>query len=361
MTDLKGTVREVLRKMLQYVESLERHVTPEEIEEQWEDVKQRVRAEKRRMRKRRYLVFASSMTAAAVVAMVLVVTLGQDHTGAPAGPAEPQMAVAASADDLKLGYMLLRLPDNRHVRIMGDEAEISNSLDGAVTVNGHRVADGAAPGGERPTAWLSVPCGKRAKVTLADGSAIWVNSGTKLRYPLSFGSGTRSIYAEGEVYLDVAADADHPFVAETRGFDVTVHGTSFNVMAYPADSVASVVLVRGSVKVSGTGKGSVEMVPGQLVDVRGNNPGAPRNVDVEKYVSWVDRLLVYDDEPLGTVFGRLHTVSGNEFVLGKGVSSIRVSGKLDLKYGLDNVLSAISFTAPVAFEERNGKIYVNRQ
>ena len=132
MTDLKGTVREVLRKMLQYVESLERHVTPEEIEEQWEDVKQRVRAEKRRMRKRRYLAFASSMTAAAVVAMVLVVTLGQDHTGAPAGPAEPQMAVAASADDLKLGYMLLRLPDNRHVRIMGDEAEISNSLDGAV-------------------------------------------------------------------------------------------------------------------------------------------------------------------------------------------------------------------------------------
>ena len=97
------------------------------------------------------------------------------------------------------------------------------------------------------------------------------------------------------------------------------------------------------------------------MDVRGNNPGAPRNVDVEKYVSWVDRLLVYDDEPLGTVFGRLHTVTGNEFVIGKGVSSIRVSGKLDLKYGLDNVLSAISFTAPVAFEERNGKIYVNRQ
>lgn len=361
MTDLKSAVKEVLRKMLQYVESLERHVTHEEIKEQWEDVKQRVRAEKRRLRLRRYLGFASSMTAAAVVVMVLVVTLGQDHTGVSEGPAEPQMAVAASVDDLELDYMLLRLPDNRHIRIMGDEAEINNSLDGTVTVNNHRVADGAVPGGVRRTACLSVPCGKRAKVTLADGSAIWVNSGTKLRYPLSFDSGTRSIYAEGEVYLDVAADADHPFVAETRGFDVTVHGTSFNVMAYPADSIASVVLVRGSVKVSGTGKGTVEMVPGQLVDVRGNKPGEPRNVDVEKYVSWVDRLLMYDEEPLGTVLKRLHTVTGNEFVLGKGVSSIRVTGKLDLKYGLDNVLFAISFTAPVRFEERNGKIYVNRQ
>lgn len=362
MTELKSDIKEVLRKLLLYVESLERHVMPEEIEVQWEEVEQRVLAEKRRRRIRRNLFFAGSMTAAAIVAvMVLVATLRLDPVAAPVAPAMSQMAVAAPDNDLELDYMLLRLPDNRNIRILGNEAEISNSVDGTVTVNRHRVELGTAPEGMCQTARLSVPCGKRAKVTLADGSTLWVNSGTKLRYPLSLESGTRSIYAEGEVFLDVAADSRHPFVAETRGFDVTVYGTSFNVSAYPTDSIASVVLVRGSVKVSGAGKEPVKMVPGQLVNVKGNQPGEPRNVDVEKYVSWVDHILMYDEEPLGIVFERLHTVTGNEFVLGKGVSTIKVSGKLDLKYGLDNVLSAISFTAPVQFEERNGKIYVNRQ
>lgn len=362
MTELKSDIKEVLRKLLQYVESLERHVMPEEIEVQWEVVEQRILAEKRRLRIRRNLFFAGSMTAAAIVAgMVLVATLRLDPVAAPVAPAMSQMAVTAPDNDLELDYMLLRLPDNRNIRILGNEAEIRNSIDGMVTVNRHRVALGTAPEGMRPTARLSVPCGKRAKVTLADGSIVWVNSGTKLRYPLSFESGIRSIYAEGEVFLDVAADSRHPFVAETRGFDVMVYGTSFNVSAYPTDSTASVVLVRGSVKVSGAGKEPVKMVPGQLVNVKGNQPGEPRNVDVEKYVSWVDHILMYDEEPLGIVFERLHTVTGNEFVLGKGVSTIRVSGKLDLKYGLDNVLSAISFTAPVQFEERNGKIFVNRQ
>ena len=362
MTELKSDIKEVLRKLLQYVGSLERHVTPEEIEEQWEEVEQRVLAEKRRRRVRRHLFFAGSMTAAAAVAVVvLVATLRHDPVAVPMAPGELRMAVAAPVNDLDLDYMLLKLPDNHNIRIMGNEAEISNSIDGTVTVNRHRVALGTTPGGVRQTARLSVPCGKRAKVTLADGSTIWVNSGTKLRYPLSFESDTRNIYAEGEVFLDVAADSRHPFVAETRGFDVMVYGTSFNVSAYPTDSTASVVLVRGSVKVLGAGKEPVKMVPGQLVNVKGNQPGEPRNVDVEKYVSWVDHILMYDEEPLGIVFERLHTVTGNEFVLGKGVSTIRVSGKLDLKYGLDNVLSAISFTAPVQFEERNGKIYVNRQ
>lgn len=362
MTELKSDIKEMLRMLLQYVGSLERHVTPEEIEEQWEEVEQRVLAEKRRRRVRRHLLFAGLMTAAAAVAVVvLVATLRHDPVAAPMAPGELRMAVAAPVNDLDLDYMLLKLPDNHNIRIMGNEAEISNSIDGTVTVNRHRVALGTAPGGVHQTARLSVPCGKRAKVTLADGSTIWVNSGTKLRYPLSFESDTRNIYAEGEVFLDVAADSRHPFIAETRGFDVTVYGTSFNVLAYPTDSTASVVLVRGLVKVSGAGKEPVKMYPGQLVNVKGNQAGEPRNVNVEKYVSWVDHLLMYEDESLGRVFERLHTVTGNEFVLGKGVSSIKVSGKLDLKYGLDNMLSAIAFTAPVKFEERNGKIYVDRQ
>ena len=264
-------------------------------------------------------------------------------------------------NDEESDYIVLKLPDHRNIRIIGNEVEIINSGNGSVMVNGHKMALDAVTGGVSRTARLSVPRGKRARVTLADGSVVWVNSGTKLRYPLKFEKDFRYIYAEGEVFLNVTKDPSHPFIAETRGFDVKVYGTSFNLSAYPSDSIASVVLVGGSVKVAGKGnEDDVSMKPGELVNIKGSDAEMPRKVNVDKYVSWVDNLLVYDNEPLREVFNRLSTMTGKEFVLGKGVSVMRVSGKLDLKEGLGNVLSTISFAAPVRFEERDEKIYVSK-
>ena len=90
----------------------------------------------------------------------------------------------------------------------------------------------------------------RSSLTFSDGTKIWVNSGSKVIYPVSFEKKKREIYVEGEVYLDVTHDTSWPFVVRTQQVDVKVLGTSFNVSAYKDDSNMQVTLVEGKVEVN---------------------------------------------------------------------------------------------------------------
>ncbi|MEM6541778.1 MAG: FecR family protein [Bacteroidota bacterium] len=95
---------------------------------------------------------------------------------------------------------------------------------------------------------LTVPYGKRFDVVLSDGTIVYMNSGTELKYPVSFlNEGNREIFVQGEAYFDVASDAARPFIVNAEELNVEVLGTEFNVLAYPEDGVTDVVLVEGSV------------------------------------------------------------------------------------------------------------------
>ena len=78
---------------------------------------------------------------------------------------------------------------------------------------------------------------------------VWINSGTEVRFPVNMEGKERSIYVDGEIYIEVAKDKERPFYVHTSGFDVRVYGTKFNVTSYKADKEKSVVLVEGSVSV----------------------------------------------------------------------------------------------------------------
>ena len=115
---------------------------------------------------------------------------------------------------------------------------------------------------------MIIPKGKRTRLTLADGTHLWANSGTRVVYPSHFEKNHREIYVEGEVYLDVFRNEDAPFIVRTKDFQIQVLGTSFNVSAYPSEGVSSVVLVEGSVNVKNQQKEQVKLAPGQLVDIQ---------------------------------------------------------------------------------------------
>ena len=155
---------------------------------------------------------------------------------------------------------------------------------------------------------LTVPYGKRFDVVLSDGTVVFMNSGTELKYPIAFlKEGHREIYIEGEAYFDVAPDTGRPFVVNAGDLDVEVLGTQFNVLAYPEDVVTDVVLVEGSV---GLTKGdimeNVVLSPGEkgMFD-RGSNTIAARKVNTGIYTAWRTGELVFRRTPFENLAKKL--------------------------------------------------------
>lgn len=102
--------------------------------------------------------------------------------------------------------------------------------------------------------------GKVSKVTLSDGSLVWVNADSRLRFPTAFGrSGTREIFLEGEAYFEVAKDGNHPFLVHTQSLTTHVLGTRFNIKAFPGHTDIEVTLLEGRVMLSAPSAGTDSM------------------------------------------------------------------------------------------------------
>ena len=97
---------------------------------------------------------------------------------------------------------------------------------------------------------VTVPAGQRASLILADGTTVWLNSNSTLKYPANgFHSKNRKVTLEGEGYFEVAHDEKHPFIVETEKYDIRVLGTTFNVSAYPNSDMFETSLIEGKVTV----------------------------------------------------------------------------------------------------------------
>ena len=151
---------------------------------------------------------------------------------------------------------------------------------------------------------LKVPYGKRFDVVLSDGTHVFLNSGTSLRYPVQFLKGfDRTVFLTGEAYFDVAKDKAHPFTVHADELDIEVLGTQFNVSHYPEDTDINTVLVEGSVKLrkkSGDGKNGVATLlkPGFKAEwQKSGNDIVIENVDTEIYTAWVQGKLVFRNTP----------------------------------------------------------------
>jgi transmembrane sensor len=135
---------------------------------------------------------------------------------------------------------------------------------------------------------LMVPSGQQAQLTLSDGTVIWLNSRSKLRYPGKFGRNSRKIFLEGEAYFEVAHNAHKPFIVNTELLGIKVLGTSFNFSAYPDDPQVKMTLVKGSVSVTGKrNKEIVRLTPGQTaIYSKTEKKMVLTEGDTELYISW---------------------------------------------------------------------------
>lgn len=184
---------------------------------------------------------------------------------------------------------------------------------------------------------IIVPKGRKADITFSDGTRMYVNAGTRVFYPAVFKKDKREIIVEGEIYLDVKKDPSRPFIVKTNGFDVKVLGTQFNVCAYKEDAAASVVLVNGKVEVS-TGKNEKSVLaPNQRIEIKERGMDI-KEVDVFEYICWKDNMMMLNDRKVGETLERLSRYYGRTILYTEEVGNIPLSGKLDLRENLEDVI-----------------------
>ena len=153
---------------------------------------------------------------------------------------------------------------------------------------------------------LATPFGSKIKTTLPDGTEVWQNSGTILRYPSYFSGKIREVELIGEAYFHVVSDKNNPFYVQTKAGKVKVTGTRFNLSAYEEDAYSSVVLEEGEVHFL-PGKGQeVRLLPAeQLIYTKQTGALVKQRVDVEKYTAWTEGKLIFRNDPLADVVRRL--------------------------------------------------------
>lgn len=207
---------------------------------------------------------------------------------------------------------------------------------------------------------LVVPYGKRSKIQLSDGTNVWLNSGSVLEFPAQFQGDNREILlVSGELYLEVAPDKKSPFVVQTSDFDVKVYGTVFNVSAY-AEAEQSVVLVEGSVGLLAKNRGELFIKPGEQAIYSENGAFSTQKVDVEKFTSWRNGYLLFDNAPIAEVLQQIGRCYNLSFNLDQNVSlkGKTCTGTIILSDNLDDVMTTVALLSSLKYKRDNKQILI---
>lgn len=205
---------------------------------------------------------------------------------------------------------------------------------------------------------LRIPRGGEYTLVLADGTVVFLNAETELRYPARFGAKERKVYLKGEAYFDVMPNAEMPFVVETGEMDVRVYGTEFNVTAYEGEGTRT-VLVEGKVGVRlEEGGEEVQLRPGQMAEREGEGI-AVREVETYVYTAWKDGKFVFDGETVVSIMDRLARWYGLEvFYENEAVKGQLFFGVITRFADVREVLRMIEKTGSVHFDVKDNVVIV---
>lgn len=202
---------------------------------------------------------------------------------------------------------------------------------------------------------LIVPRGGEFSLELADGTRVWLNTESKLRYPVAFTGEERRVEMDGEVYFEVAKNREKPFVVTVNGVDIRVLGTSFNVSAYQEDVVTT--LVTGKVQLK-KGDEQLVLLPNQQA-IWSDDKFKVKQVDARNYVLWKEGIFYFEDIDLETILddmARWYNV--NIFYVNPTLKKMKFSVEIKCYEDINEILRRIEQTKRVKFEIKDRTINV---
>lgn len=208
---------------------------------------------------------------------------------------------------------------------------------------------------------LKIPQGGEYVIVLADGSRVWLNAQTTLRYPVRFQGNERRVFLEGEAYFEVARNTASPFIVETIDrVEVEVLGTAFNMRNYQDEGFVETVLEKGSVKML-RGEKSVFLVPGtKAVYQKEEEMIMMEKVDTELYTAWRKGRYIFLNEPIENILQRLSRWYGmNVFFADERAKEVLFSGDVRKYDTILNLLEAMELSGGVHFIVKGNTITVS--
>lgn len=206
-----------------------------------------------------------------------------------------------------------------------------------------------------------VPAGNRTNIQLPDGTNVWLNANTSLRYPMVFSKTRREIQLDGEGYFEVAKDKK-PFIVKTNKYDVEVLGTTFNVEAYKDKSDFRTMLYEGKVKLYNTkNPKAVYLSPGQTAELIGGTLQVVRTTDLNSY-RWKDGLIYIEDKSFNAIMALFEKFYDVRIIVNnKSVKDLGYRGKLRISDGVDHALRVLQNDFPFKYkrDEEKNIIYIN--
>lgn len=238
---------------------------------------------------------------------------------------------------------------------------------------------------------IIAPLGASSKITLPDGSRVWLNAGTELTYNNDFGQRERMIYLTGEAYFDVAKDKEHPFKVSASMITISALGTQFNVKAYPEEETITTTLVAGKIDielkkpVNNVRKVTLspsekyvyykpddeegkhhEIAEKKQKDSSGSsNKSLLRkneilaNVNTRVATSWKDERWIIESEPLSCLIPVLERRFDHIILLkDEDLKGYLFRGTIKNNETLEQILEALSFAAPLDYELRRDTVFL---
>lgn len=273
-------------------------------------------------------------------------------------PGEP--AVTAQAIVPGSGKAVLTLADGERIDVLRMEAHGEEQV--FINTEGQEVSVPAAEEGAEALPWhtLTVPAGGEFFYELADRTKVWLNSKSELRFPARFAGGEREVYLQGEAFFDVTSDATQPFVVHLSGGKITVLGTRFNVTDY-ADEPLSAVLTEGRIGFTSAEGEEVRLQPSDRLEVAGGQMKVEQ-VDTLLYMSWVNKMFVFDGQTLEEIMRTLARWYDMDFTFAsEDLKGIRLSGRLNRYRDIRMLLHTYEQTAGIRFDIQGRHIVVSRE
>lgn len=317
-----------------------------------EDYGERMVARFRRTQQRRMLrlFLRRASVWAGVAAVVALLFLAVPRSARRlAGDNTQQTAMTIVPGEAKA---ILTLADGQQIDVTGgDHRVVDRLLDSVSTALADTVA--------MRYNTLSIPRGGEFRYELADGTRVWLNAESELRFPETFGGGERRVYVKGEVFFDVAHDEAHPFVVSTGRGDVRVLGTRFNLTDYAGTPLAA-TLVEGRIRFHTPDGRDYDVRPSQQLtfDEAGGTVDV-QTVDVSVYTAWVDHQFVFRNQSLEDILTTLsrwydfHPVFADD-----SLRDIRLSGRLYRGDDIRVLLNSYERAAGIRFVIRGENILV---
>lgn len=305
------------------------------------------------LRRRKRVRVRNIRTGVAVAASLLVLVAAGAFWLTWQRPVSLQQFVEETARQQQV--IRLTAANGQSVSLHADSTQ--NILLGGAAINaGNGSLQYTAEGADTAQNLLTVPAGEQYRLVLSDGTEVYLNSSTSLRFPFNFGKGNREVRVEGEAFFKVAKDPARRFIVHTPQTQVQVYGTSFNVNTYREQEKTA--LVEGSVWLQAANGQRSELKPGFLAASMAGKGFEMQPFEKDEVLSWMNGVYYFHKMPVTQLVQEASRFYGVKFVLESDkFAGLATTGLMD-RARLSEFLTDLQITAGAEFRFGNGAVYL---